>query len=130
MHCRLRARAILILGCLALAGCGNEARDNAAARIIGMERAALDRWGRGDVEGYLELYSADTTYFDPALDKRLDGLSAVTDDFRPLAGKIGISRYEMIGAKVQQYGDVAVLTYNLMDEVNRTPAGPAKLKMR
>lgn len=42
--------------------------------IISLERSALDRWVRGDPEGYLGLYAKDATYFDPFRDKRIDGL--------------------------------------------------------
>ncbi len=34
--------------------------------ILSMERAALDRWGKGDPSGYLELSSPDVVYFDSA----------------------------------------------------------------
>ena len=95
-----------------------------------MERAALDRWGKGDVNGYLEIDATDVTYFDPTLEKRIDGLAAFTKYVTPFAGKIGIGSYAMIDPKVQQYGDVAVLTYNLLDKVNKTPDGPANIKMR
>lgn len=33
--------------------------------LIAQVRAALDRWGKGDIEGPLELYASDFTYFDP-----------------------------------------------------------------
>lgn len=32
--------------------------------IIGMERAALDRWGNGDPGGFLEISAEDVSYFD------------------------------------------------------------------
>src|SRR5512147_2730445 len=35
-------------------------------QILALERRALDRWGKGDPGGFLELYAADITYFDPA----------------------------------------------------------------
>jgi hypothetical protein len=33
--------------------------------IIGLEKAALERWNHGDPSGYLELYAPDVVYFDP-----------------------------------------------------------------
>jgi len=87
--------------------------------IIGLERAALERWGKGDPQGYLEIMAPDTTYFDPALEKRLDGLAAVKEYIVPFTGKIRIDSYEMINPQVQRYGDVAVLTFNLIDSVKR-----------
>ena len=87
--------------------------------IIGRERAALERWGKGDPQGYLEIMAPDMTYFDPALEKRLDGLAAVKEYIVPFTGKIRIDSYEMINPQVQRYGDVAVLTFNLIDSVKR-----------
>ena len=49
-------------GCLAIAACS---KGNVANRIISMERAALDRWGKGDVNGYLDLDDPDVTYSIP-----------------------------------------------------------------
>lgn len=84
--------------------------------IIALERAALDRWGAGDPQGFLDAYAPQITYFDIATVHRIDGHAAMTDYYRPLFGKIKIPRYEMIDPKVQRQGDVAVLTYNLRSE--------------
>ena len=84
--------------------------------IIALERAALDRWGAGDPQGFLAVYAPEITYFDIGVERRLDGHAAMTDYYRPLFGKIRIPRYEMIEPKVQRHGDVAVLTYNLRSE--------------
>jgi hypothetical protein len=48
------------------------------AEIIALERAALDRWGAGDPSGYLEISAADVTYFDPFLERRVDGLEVLS----------------------------------------------------
>jgi len=40
----------------------------ATETILALERAALDRWNSGDVEGQLEHYSEDVTYFDPLVE--------------------------------------------------------------
>ena len=42
--------------------------------IIAMEEAALDRWGKGDPSGFLEISAPDVVYFDPFIEHRLDGL--------------------------------------------------------
>ena len=44
--------------------------------IIQMERAALDRWGRGDPSGFLEISAPDVVYFDPFQGRRIDGREA------------------------------------------------------
>ena len=92
------------------------ADESQSAEIISLERAALDRWGNGDPNGFLTIYAPEITYFDPAIEQRLDGHAALTDYYRPFTGKIKIARYDMIGAKVQRHGDIAVLTYNLISE--------------
>ena len=101
-------------------------RSDAGARqseaIIALERGALDRWGKGDPEGYLGLYSPDVTYFDPMQEGRVNGAAALRTLYGPLAGKIRVDRYEMIEPRVQFRGDVALLTFNLVSH-GRTPAG-------
>lgn len=91
--------------------------DNTAAitaEIIALERAALDRWGAGDPSGYLDISAPEVTYFDPFLERRIDGLDALAAWYAPLRGTIHIDRYELLGPKVQVYGDTAVLTFNLV----------------
>jgi ketosteroid isomerase-like protein len=83
--------------------------------IIALERAALDRWGKGDPQGYIETYASDITYFDPVAATRIDGLDAMQAWYAPIAGKVKIARYDMIGAKVQRYGEIAVLSYQLIN---------------
>jgi ketosteroid isomerase-like protein len=87
--------------------------------IIAIERSALDRWGNGDPSGFLEVYDDTITYFDPATDRRLDGLDAMRQYYEPFTGKITVDRYEMLHPHVQDYGDTAVLTYNLRSHARR-----------
>jgi len=79
-----------------------------------MERAALDRWGKGDPQGYLEVMAPEVTYFDPMQAKRVDGLPAMKSLLVPLTGKVTVRRYDMVDPKVQRHGDVALLTFNLV----------------
>lgn len=109
---------ILALGC-ALVVAGRAPSADAAQTaddVIALERAALDRWGKGDPTGFLDTYAPEITYFDPFTARRVDGHAALADYYRPITGKVKVLRYEMIGAKVQRHGDVAVLTYNLRSE--------------
>ena len=41
------------------------AAGDSAGEFIALTRAALDRWGKGDIQGLLDLYAPDVTYFDP-----------------------------------------------------------------
>ena len=81
-----------------------------AARILAMERAALDRWGQGDPGGYLEINSSDASYFDPFVEQRVDGLPALKALLEPIRGKIQIQRDEIVDPRVQVVGDAAILT--------------------
>ena len=92
--------------------------------IIALERGALDRWGKGDPQGFFEIMAPDQTYFDPMIDKRIDGHDALKTYIAPFAGKISIERVEMIDPKVQRVGDLAVLTFNLIDYGARMAGGP------
>lgn len=96
-----------------------------ANQIIAMERAALDRWGKGDVNGYLEIMTDDVTYFDPTLDQRVDGHTAIRKHIGPFAGKITIDRYEMVDPKVQVTGDIAILSFRIINYARRPDGGEA-----
>ncbi len=89
----------------------------------------MNSWGRGDPQGALDLYAKDITYFDPLQDKRVDGLEAMKALYSAIARKIKIQHYDMIDPKVQRAGDVAVLTYNLLDDVVQLPTGPTCMKV-
>ena len=84
---------------------------NVAETIMELERDALERWGRGDPEGYLEISAPDLSYFDPFIERRLDGLAALRSMYEQIRGKIHIDRFEIIEPRVQVAGDVAVLTF-------------------
>jgi ketosteroid isomerase-like protein len=85
-----------------------------ADTIIAMERAALDRWGLGDPQGYLEIMAPEVTYFDPVQDRRVDGLAAMTTMLESWTGKIQVDRYDLVNPLVQQHGGAALLTFNLV----------------
>ena len=92
--------------------------------IIALERAALDRWGKGDPSGFFAIMADEQTYFDPMIEKRIDGHEALKKYIAPFTGKISIERVEMIDPKVQRVGDLAVLTFNLIDYGARMAGGP------
>jgi ketosteroid isomerase-like protein len=98
-----------------LSGCMKTTAD-ISEHIIGLEKAALERWNKGDVYGFLELSADDIVYFDPMIEHRMDGLEKLTEYYKPAQGMINVYRYEMINPKVQAADDMAVLTYNLKSE--------------
>lgn len=83
-----------------------------SSTIIAMECAALDRWGRGDPSGFLEINASDIVYFDPYRAMRIDGIEALTAIYKELWGQIHIDRYELLNPHVQIVGEAAVLTFN------------------
>ena len=85
-----------------------------AAEIVALETAALERWLRGDPSGFLEISDEDVVYFDPFLERRLDGLAALTNYYEALRGKIRADRFEIVNPKTQVFADVAVLTFNFL----------------
>jgi ketosteroid isomerase-like protein len=82
--------------------------------IIALERAALDRWGNGDPQGYIELFADDVTYFDPMTERRVDGIEAMRARFAPIKGLVKLTRYEIQNPDVHRRGDLAVLSFNLV----------------
>jgi len=80
--------------------------------VVVLERAALERWGKGDPSGFLEICAPDVVYFDPGLERRIDGLDALTRYYEGLRGTVSFERFELINPLVQVVGDAAVLTFN------------------
>jgi hypothetical protein len=85
-----------------------------ADTIIAMECGALDRWGKGDPSGFLEICAPDVVYFDPQLDRRIDGHDALSEYYEAIRGKVSIERYELLNPLVQHVGNAAILTFNFV----------------
>ncbi len=84
-----------------------------AEKIIALEAKALDAWHNGNPSPYLDLYSKDFTYFDPAHERRIDGWDKIKEFYESMRGKVKMDKFEMINPVVQSTGTMAVLTYNL-----------------
>lgn len=110
------------LSLLPLAAPGQGLAQAEARAIIALERGALDRWGRGDPQGFLEIYASEITYFDPFRNRRVNSLAAMRALLAPVTGMVKVERYDMIDPTVQLHGDVAVLSYNLASYVKQ-PGG-------
>ncbi len=98
--------------------CGPAPRNDAqeSAAILALERGALERWAKGDPSGFLEISSPEVVYFDPMLERRLEGLNALTELYEGVRGKIHLARYEMLDPQIQLCGETAVLSYNFVSE--------------
>jgi ketosteroid isomerase-like protein len=82
--------------------------------ILAIERAAFERWAKGDLQGFLDASDPDVTYFDPFLDARLDGLPALTALYAKWPAGFKVDRWEMVNPKVLVSGDMGVLTFNFI----------------
>jgi ketosteroid isomerase-like protein len=120
----MRLLVILVIASVWVVSCGGSRDDFDPDTIVALERGALERWGKGDPQGFLEIMASDQTYFDPTTAKRIDGQDALMKHFAPFAGRIKIERVEMIDPKVQRSGDLAVLTFNLVDHGAQLDNGP------
>ena len=101
--------------------------------IISLERSALDRWIHADPDGYLSLYANDATYFDPFRDKRVDGLDELKARMAAMRGitlPFTEPRYVMIDPRVDLDGDIAVLTFNLVNYGKPTGSAEEKVLSR
>jgi ketosteroid isomerase-like protein len=88
--------------------------DSLIETIVAMECAALDRWGNGDPSGFLEICAPDVVYFDPNLERRIDGREALSDYYEGIRGKVSFERFELLNPLVQRVGDAAVITFNFV----------------
>lgn len=116
----MRMLVLFLLGSLfspLLVACGGAESSQEAPSviqsIIEMERVALERWCKGDPDGFLEIIADDYTYFDPTLDERLDGRAAILEIYENVRGEVSFPRFELIDPRVQVAGDIGVLTFNL-----------------
>jgi ketosteroid isomerase-like protein len=100
--------------------------------LVALERSALDRWIKLDPEGYLAIQAPEVTYFDPFTENRVDGLEALQVRLAPMKNMplpFVDPHYEMINPKVQLHGDVALLTFNLVN-YGKLPDGPERVLSR
>jgi ketosteroid isomerase-like protein len=92
--------------------------DRLLEELVALERSALDRWIQLDPQGYFDIQAAEVTYFDPFTERRVNGREALQERLAPMASltlPFTDPRYEMVAPKVQRQGDVAVLTFNLVN---------------
>ena len=82
--------------------------------ILELERGALERWIRGDPDGFVEISAPEIVYFDPFRERRVDGLPALKQIYEDLRGKVFAARFEFLDPLVQHIGNAAVLTFNLV----------------
>lgn len=85
-----------------------------AEHIIGLERAALDKWFKGDTSGYEQLWSKRSfTYFDGVVTQRIEDHDTIAAFLKTIDGKLFAESYDFRLPRVQFGQDMAVLTYQL-----------------
>jgi ketosteroid isomerase-like protein len=100
--------------------------------LVALERSALDRWIKLDPQGYLDLQAPEVTYFDPFTERRVEGLDAMQvrlASMKKMKPPFTDPWYEMIDPKVQRHGDVALLTFNLVN-YGKLPGTPERVLAR
>jgi ketosteroid isomerase-like protein len=106
--------------------------NSSVEELVALERSALDRWIKLDPQGYLDAAAPEITYFDPTTERRVDGWEALQMRLAPMKNvKLPFTnpRYEMSGPKVQRHGDVALLTFNLIN-YGKLPDQPERVLAR
>ncbi len=85
-----------------------------AEELIDKERAALDKWFKGDTSGYAELWSRRSfTYFDGLAAQRVENHETIEQTLQAIQGKLFADSYDFRNPRVQAGSDMAVLTYQL-----------------
>lgn len=80
--------------------------------LLGLERAALDRWSNGDPVGYAMAAADDITYFDDIGAKEgIVGVESARAYLTSLEEVLPPHRYEIVGPHVQVYGDTGILSF-------------------
>lgn len=89
--------------------------DTLTAKIIALEKGALDKWFKGDTSGYLTLWSpTNFSYFDSSKPHRVDTYAEIKQFvLANVEGKLFADAYDFEDPRVQINGDMAVLTYQL-----------------
>ena len=93
-----------------------ETTTDVARTIIDLERRALERWGKGDPSGFLEISANDVVYFDPYQARRLNSINELRALYDSIRGQVSVARFELIDPRVQAVDGMAVLTFNYVAE--------------
>lgn len=92
----------------------DENEQRLAEHIIGLEKAALDKWFSGNTSGYEQLWSKHSfTYFDGVVIERVDDHTTIAEFLKTIDGKLFADSYDFRNPRVQIGQDMAVLTYQL-----------------
>lgn len=105
--------SVLFIMILFFTGCVKRNYKQVEKEIIEIEKSLLDEWGKGHTMIFPDNSAGEITYFDPSLEKRINGKTGLIKLLKPIENKFAIERYEMLDPRVQVHCNVALLTYNL-----------------
>lgn len=91
-------------------------QETLAQHIIGLEKAALNKWFNGDTSGYNQLWSRrNFSYFDAVVSERIDSHTEIEKVLATIEGKLFADSYDFCNPRVQFSDDMSmgVLTYQL-----------------
>lgn len=94
----------------------NKEQETLARHIIGLEKAALNKWFNGDTSGYDQLWSHDNfSYFDAVVSERIDSHAEIEEVLATIEGKLFADSYDFRNPRVQFSNDMSmgVLTFQL-----------------
>ncbi|MEL5895408.1 nuclear transport factor 2 family protein [Bacteroides sp. GD17] len=78
--------------------------------IISLEQKAL---AATDGMAFVELSDTDVVYFDPSLEKKIEGLQQLRAHYENMSNTAPADSFEMIRPIVQVTQNIAILTFNL-----------------
>ncbi|MCD1117594.1 DUF4440 domain-containing protein [Chryseobacterium turcicum] len=97
----------------------NDEEKQIAEHILGLEESALEKWFKGDVSGYAQIWSKRSfTYFDAVVTERVDKFEDMASLFNKVEGNLNAESYEVRDPRVQLGKDMGVLTYQLFAKTN------------
>jgi uncharacterized protein (TIGR02246 family) len=82
--------------------------------LMALETTAMERWRKGDPQGFIEISAPDTTYFDTGTLRRINGRDALAAEYAQRAGKIFYDVMDFIDPIVRVCDDTAVLFYRFL----------------
>ena len=93
--------------------------------VLKLERQALDHWAAGNPTKFSVNFANDASYFDDiAAHTRLDGLEEIQNHFTSLEGAIPPHNYEIVDHRVQNFGNIAILTLRYHSALKDGQPGP------
>jgi hypothetical protein len=69
-------------------------------QIVDIKKNALGKWYQGDPSAYIGIMGNDIGYFEPSLEKRLDGREPLRKMYEVFRGKAHAEKFDMLNTRV------------------------------